>query len=78
MSYAEFCDWVAFHLEHPFDDEHRYHRPAALLSQSMAGGKIEDRLHWLKDAAVKAEVRGRWSKADLETFAAFGVKPPEV
>lgn len=77
MSYMEFCDWVAFYLEHPFDDEHRYHRPAALVSASMSKGDMADRLEWLKGSKVRDGGNGQYSEADLKTFAAFGVKPPK-
>lgn len=81
MSAAEFQEWVLFYSLHPFDDEHRYHRPAALISQSMAGGKMEEKLKWLKGAAesgIDADlddqpVPGRYSEADLRTFAALGM-----
>ena len=81
MTHVEFCDWVAFYLEHPFDDEHRYHRPAALVAQSMCGGEMDTKLKYLKDAAVHAEssgvagLSGQFSEADLKTFAALGFKP---
>lgn len=78
MSYVEFCDWVAFYLEHPFDDEHRYHRPAALVAASMATGDMEARLEWLKGSRVGSDGEGQYSEADLKTFAAFGVKPPSA
>lgn len=75
MTYIEFCDWVAFYLEHPFDDEHRYHRPAALIAQSMAGGKMEEKLEWLKGAVAESDdddhSLGRYSEADRRTIAAL-------
>lgn len=74
MTYAEFCEWVAFYVEHPFDDAHRYHRPAALIAQSIASGDMEKRLEWLKGGrALVKESSGRFSEADLRTFEALGL-----
>lgn len=38
MSADEYQSWLQFFALYPFDDLHRYHRPAALVSVSMAGG----------------------------------------
>ncbi len=46
MTYDEFMAWRAFHNLHPFDDFHRFHRPAALIGASM-GGDLEGKLDWL-------------------------------
>jgi len=79
MTYAEFCEWVAFYVEHPFDDVHRYHRPAALIAQSMAGGQMDEKLAWLKGGRPLVEAdedswAGRFSYADRRTFEALGMK----
>ncbi|MFC3340011.1 phage tail assembly protein T [Paracandidimonas soli] len=73
MSYVEFCDWVAFYVAHPFDDEHRYHRPAALIAQSLAGGEMNEKLRWLKGAIVDDDsmIDGEFSEADRRTIAAL-------
>lgn len=71
MSQAEFNRWVAFYEQSPFDDLHRYHRPAALIARSMGGGKYEDYVEML----VNDQTR-QVTDADLNTFAAFGMKPP--
>lgn len=47
MSRKEFLAWMDFYRLYPFDDLHRYHRPAALISTSMTGGDVRDRLSWL-------------------------------
>lgn len=72
MSYAEFSRWKEFYLQNPFDDLHRYHRPAALVSCSMAGGDFGEKVKMLENDSSKSEV----SEADMNTFAAFGMKPP--
>lgn len=73
MPQREFQDWCAFYRRWPFDDMHRYHRPAALVSMSLGGGDIQERLDWLQPPAWAAT----YSSADLRTMRAFGLQPPE-
>ena len=77
MSQAEFQRWFAFYQVQPFDDMHRYHRPAALISRSMSGGEIAPMLEWLQpDYSVNKN--SEYSEEDLQTFKAFGLeKPPK-
>lgn len=76
MTQREFESWIQFYEESPFDEHHRYHRPAVLISQSMAGGDVQDKLDFLFPPRVSED--SVYSDADLKTFAAFGVKPPRV
>jgi hypothetical protein len=69
MSQAEFDRWSQFYRDHPFDDLHRYHRPAALISVSMAGGEIQDKLNWLHPEPLPDGL----SLADVNTMKAFGL-----
>lgn len=71
MSQREFRQWVEFYRNHPFDDLHRYHRPAALVSVSIAGGDVKERLEWLAPEPVPEGL----DEADLRTMRALGVKP---
>lgn len=50
MEAGEYQDWLDFYAMYPFDDLHRIHRPAALVSVSMAGGgdAFADRLEVLQ------------------------------
>jgi len=73
MSHAEFERWVQFYKEHPFDDLHRYHRPAALISVSIAGGDIKDRLNYLHPEPLPEGM----SMADVNTLKAFGLTPSQ-
>jgi len=73
MSRTEFLAWLAFYELHPFDDFHRFHRPAALIAASMGGGSIDDRLDWLQPPPPPLV---QYSDADMNTFKAFGIKPP--
>lgn len=69
MSQAEFDRWSQFYRDYPFDDLHRYHRPAALISVSMAGGEIQDKLNWLQPEPLPDGL----SLADVNTMKAFGL-----
>jgi hypothetical protein len=51
MCSAEFISWAEFYRQCPFDDFHRFHRPAALVAGSLGGGGEDDmrkRLDWLQ------------------------------
>lgn len=39
MTHKEFESWKEFYALRPFDDLHRFHRPAAVIAHSMGGGK---------------------------------------
>lgn len=76
MSQAEFQRWFDFYKMHPFDDLHRFHRPAALVAKSMSGGDIENMIEWLHPQYNNVE-DSEFSDADLNTLKALGVsKPP--
>ena len=69
MSRSEFIRWQAFYALFPFDDLHRYHRPAVLVASAMSGDTdtMRDRLQWLQpDPRTEG-----MSDADLNTFRAF-------
>lgn len=70
MTQREFEFWKAFYERHPFDDLHMFHRPAALIAQSMAGGDMAQKIEWLSSPIVRD-----LSDADLRTLKAFGLKP---
>jgi hypothetical protein len=71
MTQAEFQRWIQFYRDYPFDDLHRYHRPAALVSISMAGGDIKERLEWLQPEPLPDGL----NHADAATMKAFGFTP---
>lgn len=65
---AEFQAWIEVYRQAPFDDYHRFHRPAALVARSFAGGEIQPLLDWLQsDRATEG-----MSDADMATMRAFG------
>jgi hypothetical protein len=69
MSHREFLSWTEFYRAHPFDDMHRYQRPAALISASMSGNYAE-RLAFLAPDPKDADL----NQADLNTLRAFGLR----
>ena len=71
MPQAEFIAWVQFYKLYPFDDFHRFHRPAALVSASMSGD-VKSKLEWLAPEPVPEG----YSQAELNSFKAFGITPP--
>jgi len=75
MTRREFESWAEFYRLFPFDDRHRFHRPAALIALRAGGGdgeKLRSLLGWLSPDPIGDE----YSEADLNTFRAFGFKPP--
>lgn len=73
MTQPEFLAWVEFYKLFPFDDYHRYHRPAALTAGAFGGGDIQARLDWLQPQTHAAL---GYSEADLNTFKALGMPRP--
>jgi len=67
MSRAEFLAWGAFYRLFPFDDLHRYYRPAAMIASAMGGGSTSDRVEWLQPSPFQH------TAADLQTLRAFGI-----
>jgi hypothetical protein len=85
MTHNEAEAWREFYRANPFDDFHRFYRPAALVAAASSDGKVRERLEWLAPSelmngsnAEEAEVieeRG-YSAADVSTLRALGMKPP--
>jgi len=74
MSKTEFDEWANFYQSFPFDDKHRYHRPAALIAKVSSTAKIDDLIAWLQPSY--AANQDNFDEADMRTLAAFGFKPP--
>ena len=70
MTQSEYLSWLEFYRSQPFDDFHRYHRPAALVAHSMSGGDMEQKLNWLQPPAENDGLM----EADLVTMKAFGFR----
>ncbi len=78
MPADEFEAWREFYTLFPFDDLHRFHRPAALVASAMVSGDqtqaFRERVKFLQPDPPPPEVlSGRYSEADLRTMRAFGV-----
>lgn len=71
MSPREFRDWVDFHRDWPFDDLHRYLRPAALMATRFGGGSLAEML----DILAPEPLPEGMSQADYNTMRAFGIEP---
>lgn len=72
MTRREFLSWMEFYKLYPFDDFHRFHRPAALQAH-MARGKASDMqplLDWLQPDPRNDGL----TDADMRTMRAFGYK----
>jgi hypothetical protein len=67
ISASEFQSWRVFYSMFPFDDLHRFHRPAALIALSMSGGEISDKLDWLAPDPREAGM----TQADRATIRAM-------
>lgn len=65
MSRVEFLRWGEFYKLYPFDDFHRYHRPAALVASSFGGGDLRARLEWLfpSQASDADDQEAAWARA---------------
>jgi hypothetical protein len=63
----ELESWRQFYTRWPFDDFHRFHRPAALVATSFGGGEMEPVLDWLQPPEYERP------QADRDLFAAAGV-----
>jgi hypothetical protein len=75
MAQKEFESWIEFYRCCPFDDFHRYHRPAALIaSRGGSGESLSSFLSWLQPEPVDPAL-ANYSAADLNTLRAFGIKP---
>jgi hypothetical protein len=77
MPAVELQSWREFYLLYPFDDVHRYHRPAAMVAAAHPEVKdqaaaIRKRLEWLQPPPLVPA----FGDADLRTIAALGGTPP--
>jgi len=67
MEQAEFDRWRHFYVQQPFDDLHRFHRPAALVAAAF-GGDLKAGVEFLTRPIQTAE-----ESADEATLKAFGL-----
>jgi len=72
MTQPEFEAWAEFYRRWPFDDRHRYYRPAVLVAGALGGGPdvAENRLEWLQPS----DDGSFGTSADRDLFRAAGVR----
>lgn len=75
MSEQEFRRWVRFYRQQPFDDIHRYYRPAVLQASAFGGGDMAAMMDFLLNKEVVQEAESE--DVGLSVFRAFGVVPPK-
>jgi len=73
MGRAEFEAWIEFYKQNPFDDLHRFHRPAALIAARSGQSAVEigELMDWLAPEPVPDGL----TAADVATMKAFGINP---
>lgn len=67
MPQRELHGWREFFVLYPFDDYHRFHKPAALVA-AVIGGNFDRHMAFLSPRPSSE------SDADTRTLAAFGLK----
>jgi hypothetical protein len=73
MTQAEFHNWVDFYRAFPFDDLHRFHRPAALIAAT--GAKDTQAAYESSINFLQPDPRNEGlSDADMNTMRAFGYR----
>lgn len=72
MSRSELASWAEFYAAYPFDDRHRYHRPAALIARASGSSlDVDAMLAWLiPTPAIETQEH---TEADITTLKAFGL-----
>lgn len=84
VSLTEFEGWQEFYRLHPWDDASRYHRPAAAIAATMAGGqKTFDMVMDLLDPSraverleQEAQDYAGYTPVQIATMKALGGVPP--
>lgn len=66
----ELESWKAYYRHWPFDDLHRYHRPAAMIGASMSGG-YNEKLEMVA-GTLPASAGGGLNEVDRSVMAALG------
>ena len=72
MSSREFEGWIDYFNRHPFDDLHRYHRPALIAGDLLREGvNVKVLMNWLTNGEAIVE------DADANTLRVLGVSRPK-
>lgn len=70
MTAPEFAAWVEFYKNFPFDDFHRYYRPAALNALGKTSMKMDEILDWLQPPQYSEEM----TDTDKSFMKIFGIR----
>lgn len=73
---SEFDGWIDYFDRHPFDDLHRYHRPALADTLIRGGLPFDKVLDWMKDGEPMAPREMTPEEADAQTLRTFGLSRP--
>lgn len=77
MPHAELVSWREFFVLYPFDDFHRFHRPAALAAASHPEIRSpNDAFNGKLKVLSPTNVETGFSDADMSVIKAFGGTPP--
>ena len=71
MGAGEFERWRQYYRDMPFDDEHRYYKPATMIT-AIAGKTGKTAEHYM---GYLRPLRQEYTDADMSVFKAFGIKP---
>ena len=71
MTRREFLSWIEVYRRWPFDDLHRYHRPAALIAHSVAGEPTDKLIEYLQPKPTPAH--DTLSDVDTRLLKQFGI-----
>jgi len=69
MTAPEFNAWVEFYKDFPFDDFHRYHKPALVAS-----GRFFNEANDMLDYLQKPQVDEELTDVDMSFLKLFGVR----
>lgn len=71
MTEVEFQRWCDYYRDTPFDDQHRYQRPAALIASGVfRNGKGPE--YYLDQYLHPSQI----GEVDASIYRAFGLEPP--
>jgi hypothetical protein len=71
MTEDEWLRWIEFYKLQPFDDYHRFARPAALVAHSMSGASLDDLLGYLEKRP-----QPQINSVEQGMLKALGLRPP--
>lgn len=77
MTSSEYRGWIDYFDRHPFDDLHRYHRPALADTLIRGGVEFDAALQWAGGTTPEAPREMTPEEADAITMRTLGVSRPK-